>query len=308
MKLGKQVVRLPLHKVCEYIDWSMFFYTWEMPGQFPKILSSDKYGVQSRKLYFEAQTLLEDWIKYDRVKPCAAVGIWPANAVGDDIEFYGDESRKDIVAKFFCLRQQKEKTNSDDPFLCLSDFLYEREGGMDYCGAFAVTSGREISELAEAYKREKDDYSAILVQSLGDRLAEASTEYIHKRMRDEFGLANKEGFRADDEISSERLEFLIKKRYDGIRPAFGYPSLPDHSEKATVWKLMHVEESTGIQLTENFAMNPQGSTCGLVFFAPESHYFAVGKITEEQLSDYAARKGVPVSMMRKWLRHNLTDI
>ncbi len=305
MKLGKQVMELPLSKVCEYIDWSPFFYTWEMPGIFPRILESAKYGEQATKLYQDAQAVLSRWIGDGSIHLRAVFGIWAANAVGDDIVFYTDETRECPAATFFCLRQQKEKELPGEPYLCLADFLFEREDGMDYCGGFAVSSGHEIPAMTAAYKQAGDDYSAILVQSLGDRLAEASAEYVHKMMRDQFGLSAKEGFSVDEPMTPEHLEYLIKKRYDGIRPAIGYPSLPDHSEKATLWALLGAEEATGVKLTESFAMNPQGSTCGLVFFSPESHYFSVGKITREQVEDYAGRKGISHAAAEKWLKHNL---
>ena len=287
---------VPAREVAEHFDWSPFFWTWELKGKFPAILENEKYGEQAREIYDEAQRRLEDIIENDRIHLRAAYGFWPANRVGDDVEVYSDEDRSEQIATFHFLRQQMEK-NNDSPHFCLADFVAPKESGrIDYVGAFAVTAGYEIEAYARSFKDRNDDYTAIIIQALADRFAEGLAEYLHKKARENWGYGKNENLPVDD---------LIAEKYRGIRPAAGYPACPDHTEKAGLWELLQVEERTGITLTENFAMNPPSSVSGLYFAHPESRYFRVGKINRDQVEDYAARKGMSVQEVEKWLMPSL---
>jgi len=296
-KVGLQVWDdIALDAIYDHFDWSPFFWTWELRGKFPKILESSKYGEQAREIYEEAQRLVEDLIKNKRMRCRAAFGLWPANRVGDDVELYTDESRSEVLETFHFLRQQMEKDN-DQPYYSLADFVAPKESGrIDYLGAFAVTSGFEIEEYAESYKKNGDDYTSIMLQALGDRFAEALAEYLHKEVRKLWGYGSDEGLTVED---------LIEEKYRGIRPAAGYPACPDHTEKGPLWDLLNAEENTTIKLTESYAMTPAASVSGLYFAHPESRYFRVGKIGHDQVEDYAARKGMSVEEVEKWLRPNL---
>ena len=222
-------------------------------------------------------------------------GLFPANRLGDDVEIYTDESREKVLTKFHFLRQQIEKGDGT-PNWCLADFIAPRNSGTpslpDYIGAFAVTAGAEVKDLADAYKKQHDDYNAIMIEAIADRLAEAFAEYLHKRVRDEWGFGKTENLSSAD---------LIEEKYRGIRPAAGYPASPDHTEKGILWDLLAVEKNTGIQLTESFAMWPGSSVSGLYFGHPDSRYFAVGKLGKDQVEDLAQRKGKSVSEMERWL-------
>ncbi|MEZ4772953.1 MAG: methionine synthase [Bacteroidia bacterium] len=293
-KTGVQVFNhYDLAEISTYIDWTPFFYTWEMNGQFPKILDDAEKGTEARKLYEDAQAMLSRIIEEKWLEAHAVIGLFPANTVNDDdVEVYADESRTTLLTHFYNLRQQGEK--ADVPNTCLSDFIAPKETGLaDHIGAFAVTAGIGIEKKLAEFEADHDDYSSIMLKALADRLAEAFAELMHKRVRREFW-----GYAADENLSNTDL---IKEIYKGIRPAPGYPANPDHTEKVTLFDLLKVEENTGIQLTESLAMFPTSSVSGLYFSHPESRYFAVGKITREQVASYAARKGMEVSRMERWL-------
>jgi 5-methyltetrahydrofolate--homocysteine methyltransferase len=279
-----------------YIDWTPFFYAWELKGKFPKILDDPRLGSEARKLHEDAQQMLERLSAEGRVQPRSVCGCFPANSDGDDLRIFTDESRTQLQATFHTLRQQDSKANGK-PNQALADFIAPISSGRaDYLGAFAVTAGPEIEEIAHEYEAQHDDYHAILVKALGDRLAEAFAEYLHQQMRVAWGYGQ------DEQLSHEDL---IRERYRGIRPAPGYPAQPDHTEKRTIFELLEVEANTGIQLTEHFAMWPASSISGLYFSHPESRYFAVGKLTREQIEDYAQRKAFAFEEVERWLAPNL---
>ncbi len=289
---------IDLEEVVNYFDWSPFFWTWELKGSFPKILDNPKWGKQARELYNDAEKLLGEIVNEKKFNPSAIVGIWPANRVGDDIEIYSDESRSQIIKTVHFLRQQgQRKKANDQTFYCLSDFIIPKEiGKIDYIGGFAVTSGSKVDEYSKEFKNNNDDYTAIMIQALGDRIAEAMTEMIHKKVREIWGYGKKENLDNEE---------LIDEKYRGIRPAPGYPSCPDHTEKGILWKLLDAEKHTGITLTESYAMNPPSSVSGFYFAHPESRYFNLGKILEDQVEDYAKRKGQSIKETEKWLQPNL---
>jgi len=279
-----------------YIDWTPFFYAWELKGKFPKLLDDPQLGAEARKLYEDAQQMLKQFAEEGRVQPRGVCGFFPANSEGDDLRVFTDESRTQLQATFHTLRQQNPKTDGK-PNQALSDFVAPVGSGRgDYLGAFAVTAGPEIEAIAHEYEAQHDDYHAILAKALGDRLAEAFAEYLHQQMREAWGYGRDEQLTPED---------LIRERYRGIRPAPGYPAQPDHTEKRTLFKLLEVEANTGIQLTEHCAMWPASSISGLYFAHPDSRYFAVGKLTHEQVEDYAQRKGVPIAEVERWLAPNL---
>jgi len=281
-----------LEDVVPYIDWTPFFHTWELRGVYPKILQHEKHGEAATKLFSEAQTLLTEIVEKKQLQLRAAYGLFPANSVGDDVEVYTNGSRKHLRTKFHFLRQQLEKADGT-PNWCLADFIAPKSSGAgDYLGAFAVTAGIGLKEIVENYKAKHDDYNAIMAEALADRLAEAFAEYLHKRVRDEWGFGKAEGLTNKD---------LIDEKYRGIRPAGGYPASPDHTEKATLWDLLDAEQHTGIKLTESYAMWPGASVSGLYFAHPESKYFAVGKLGKDQVEDLSNRKGKTVSEMERWL-------
>lgn len=297
-KLGIQVFDdITVDEIVEYVDWSPLFWVWELKGVYPKILNHKKYGEQAKQLFNDAQKMMDDIIKNKRFNPRAIIGFWKANSVVDDIEVYSPDGKGETLTTLHFLRQQIYKgENSHD--LCLSDYIAPKETGItDYIGAFAVTSGEEVEELSSYYKNNNDDYNSIMVQALGDRLAEAYAELMHKKVRTEYW-----GYAKDENLSNEDL---IKEKYRGIRPAPGYPACPDHTEKGILWDLLKVEENTGIRLTENFAMTPPSSVSGFYFSHPESKYFNVGSILKDQVEDYAERKGMSVKEVEKWLFSNL---
>ena len=303
---GAKTLQPGLCELATFIDWTPFFHTWELRGVYPKIFQHEKHGEEARKLFADAQTLLEKIISGKWLSPRAVYGFFPANRVGDDVELYSDESRAKVLTTFHFLRQQIVKDDGS-PNWCLADFIApktvvaihdRRPDGThraplkDHVGAFAVTSGHGLKELIEKFKADHDDYNAIMAEALADRLAEAFAEFLHKRAREEWG------FGGNENLSSENL---IKEAYRGIRPAAGYPACPDHTEKGILWKLLDVEKHTGIKLTESFAMWPGSSVSGLYFAHPEAKYFAVGKLGKDQIEDYARRKGFSVSEAEKWL-------
>ena len=295
-KLGTEVIEVPTEEIIPYIDWSPLFWVWELKGTYPKIFEHKKYGKQAKTIFDEAQNLLKQIVKEKRFRPRAVVSFWPANSVGDDVEIYADNDRSKCIAKFHTLRQQKEKGGNEN-YTALSDFVAPINSGReDYIGGFVVTAGEEVEEFAGYFKNKNDDYSAIMVQALGDRIAEAMAEMMHKKMRDLWGYGKGENLSPED---------LIKEKYRGIRPAPGYPACPDHTEKETLWQLLDVEKNIGVKLTENFAIYPPSSVAGIYFGHPESKYFHVGQIDRDQIEDYAKRKGITIVEAEKWLRPNL---
>ena len=275
-----------------YFDWSPFFLAWDIPGVFPKLLDDARVGDAARKLYADAQVLLGRIKREGWFAPRAVTGFWAANSIGDDVQLYTDESKKTVAHTFHFLRQQGEKP-AGQTNLSLADFIAPKESGRtDYLGLFAVTAGGGVEEAAQRFRQNGDDYSAIIVQALGDRVAEAFAEYLHKLARDWSGYGLSEQLSPVD---------LIAERYRGVRPAPGYPACPEHSEKRTLFKALDVERAAGIHLTENFAMTPTSSVCGYYFNHPEAQYFGIGKIATDQLEDYARRLGVPVEHARRLL-------
>jgi 5-methyltetrahydrofolate--homocysteine methyltransferase len=282
-----------LAELAEYIDWTPFFQTWELTGRFPAILDDPKVGEVARSLYDDARKMLDLIVKENWFKAQATIGFWPANADGDDIAVYADDSRKQKIATFRTLRQQLEKREGRFN-AALSDFIAPVASGVpDYIGAFVVTAGIGEDVVADRFKNANDDYSSILCKALADRLAEAFAERLHARVRREFW-----GYAPDEALSPEQL---ILEQYHGIRPAPGYPAQPDHTEKATLFALLDAENNAGVKLTESFAMWPGSSVSGLYFSHPESFYFGVGKIERDQVEDYAARKGWSVAEAERWL-------
>jgi 5-methyltetrahydrofolate--homocysteine methyltransferase len=281
----------------EYIDWQPFFNAWEMKGRFPDILNNPVSGETARKLYDDAQEMLDTLIKEKWLTANGVIGFFPANAVGDDIEVYTDETRTEVVTKLHNLRQQGEHRDGI-PNRSLGDYIAPKDTGLaDYVGAFAVTTGLGSQEKIVEFKAANDDYSAILLESIADRLAEAFAERMHQRVRKEFW-----GFQPDEQLDNEAL---IGEKYVGIRPAPGYPACPEHTEKATLWELMDVKERTGIELTESMAMWPGAAVSGWYFSHPQSQYFVVGRMAQDQVADYAKRKGWTLQEAERWLGPNL---
>ena len=291
--LGRRVIDVPLSEIREYIDWTMFFAAWDLKGKYPKILEHEKIGEAARELFANGSALLDQIIEKDQLRAKAVYGFWPANRDGDDIVVWADESRKHELHRFHMLRQQAVKPG-EQPYYCLADYVAPA-GVADYIGAFAVTAGLGANELASQFEAANDDYQAIMVKALADRCAEAFAELLHARARREWCYGQ------DEDLSNEDL---IRERYRGIRPAFGYPACPDHTEKATLWKLLGASE-VGIELTEHFAMTPAASVSGLYLAHPESRYFSVGKLDQDQVQDYAARKSVELDEIERWLGPNL---
>jgi 5-methyltetrahydrofolate--homocysteine methyltransferase len=284
--------RVTLAELVPFIDWSPFFHSWELRGVYPKILQHEKHGEEARKLFADAQKLLEKIVSGKLLKPRAVYGLFPANRIGDDVELYTDDSRVKVLTTYHFLRQQIAKDDGT-PNWCLADFVAPKHPtSNDHIGAFAVTSGHGLKALVDKFKADHDDYNAIMAEALADRLAEAFAEFLHKRVRDEWGFGKLEKWTTVD---------LIQEKYRGIRPAAGYPACPDHTEKEILWKLLDVEATAGIKLTENFAMWPGSSVSGLYFAHPESKYFAVGKLGRDQLLDYHLRKGMTLQQVERWL-------
>jgi 5-methyltetrahydrofolate--homocysteine methyltransferase len=286
----------PLATLREFIDWTPFFHTWELKGVYPRILDDERQGEQARLLFAEANTLLDRIVAEKLLRARAVYGLFSANAIGDDVELYADETRSTTIERFHFLRQQANREGSE-PCRALSDFIAPRKTGLaDHIGAFAVTSGIGLQALCDSFRAQHDDYNAIMAEAIADRLAEAFAECLHKQVRDEWGYGRGENLDVDD---------LIHERYRGIRPAPGYPACPDHTEKGMLWKLLDVEANTGMRLTESFAMWPGSSVSGLYFAHPESRYFSLGKIGRDQVADYAERKGMSVAEVERWLGPNL---
>jgi 5-methyltetrahydrofolate--homocysteine methyltransferase len=294
--LGRRVLAdFPLAELVPFIDWTFFFSAWELKGKYPKILDHPEIGAAARELFENGQTLLRRMIDEKLVRASGVYGFWPAASEGDDIVLYTDEGRGTELARFYCLRQQR-RPEPGKPSRSLADFVAPRASGLsDHLGAFAVTAGLGEDEVAERFKREQDDYNAILVKVLCDRLAEAFAECLHQRVRREWGYG------AGEHLSGEDL---LAERYRGIRPAFGYPACPDHTEKGTLFTLLDAP-SIGITLTESYAMHPGASVSGIYLQHPQARYFTVGQIGRDQVEDYARRKGVSVGEAERWLSPNL---
>ncbi len=295
--LGARVFdSVPLEELVPYIDWSPFFHTWELAGRYPAILDDPIVGTEARRVFEDARALLAELVKDRSLTPKAVIGFYPANAVGDDIELYTDESRTTVLERLYTLRQQVDKGPETINY-ALGDFVAPKEtGSPDYVGAFAVTAGHGMEPLVQKYRADLDDYNAIMVEALADRLAEACAERMHKIVRDAWGYGLEEDLNTDD---------LIRERYRGIRPAPGYPACPDHTEKETIWRLLDAERNAGMKLTESFAMYPASSVSGLYFSHPQSRYFPVGKIERDQVEEYAVRRGWDKATAEKWLAPNL---
>ena len=287
---------ISLTDIRSYIDWSPFFMTWELKGKYPKILADRTVGAQAQELYDDANALLDQVIADDQLTANAVRAFWPAASDDDDIVVYRDESRSSELARFHCLRQQWERKGQKD-FRSLADYVAPVDSGRhDYIGGFVVTAGIGAHELAAKFKAELDDYKAIMVQAVADRLAEALAEMMHERTRVDWGFGNGEG------LSKEEL---IAEKYRGIRPAAGYPACPDHTEKRTLFDLLEAEKNTGVELTSSYAMMPGASVSGLYFGHPDARYFAVDRVTKDQVKDYARRKGQPIEEVERWLGPNL---
>jgi len=286
----------PLATLRDFIDWTPFFHTWGLKGVYPRILEHEGQGAQARQIFTEANALLDTIIEKNLITARGVYGLFPASAVGDDVELYADNAREKVLERFHFLRQQSNKEGSE-PCRSLADFIAPRETGLpDHIGAFAVTSGIGLKELCDGFRAQHDDYNAIMAEAIADRLAEAFAECLHKRVRDEWGYGCAEGLSNAD---------LIAEKYRGIRPAAGYPACPDHTEKGPLWHLLDVQANTGMLITESFAMWPGSSVSGLYFAHPESRYFSLGKIDRDQVTDYSARKGMSVAEVERWLGQNL---
>jgi 5-methyltetrahydrofolate--homocysteine methyltransferase len=293
-----------LEDLVPYIDWTFFFAAWELKGRFPAILDHPGHGAAARELYDEARVLLDRVVGERLLTPRGVYGFWPAHSSGEDVVVYRAESTPESrvpgpgpeILRFNMLRQQEE-TSAGTPSLSLADFVAPRQSNIDdFVGAFAVTTGHGVDELVAAFERDHDDYHAIMVKALADRLAEAFAEYLHARVRREWGYGAEERLTPDD---------LVAERYRGSRPAFGYPACPDHSEKSKLFTLLGAERA-GITLTDSFAMSPAASVSGLYFAHPNARYFTVGPIGRDQVADYATRKGMSVAEVERWLTPTLS--
>jgi len=295
--LGRRLLEnVPLETLRKYIDWSPFFLTWELKGKYPRIFEDPNLGEAARKLFDDANELLDRIIEDKSLTARGVYGFWPAASEGDDILLYADESRGQEIARFHGLRQQWER-KGQEAFYSLADFVAPAASGrQDYLGAFAVTAGIGADELAAKFNRDHDDYNSIMTKALADRLAEAFAEHLHAQARCDWGYGCNEALSNED---------LIEEKYRGIRPAPGYPAQPDHTEKRTLFQLLDAERATGIRLTESYAMHPAASVSGLYFAHPQARYFAVDRLTRDQVEDYARRKGKPLAEIERWLAPNL---
>ncbi len=290
---NKVFSNFPLERIREKIDWTPFFLLWEMKGKYPAIFNDKNSGSEAKKLFDEANKLLDEIISNKWLSANAVIGLYPANAAGDDIELYVNDKRKDNLAVLHTLRQQAEKTNND-PYYALSDFIAPKESALnDYIGCFAVTTGIGIEALLEKFAKENDDYSSIMTKALADRLAEAFAELMHEMVRKELW-----GYAKDENLTDTDI---IAEKYLGIRPAPGYPAQPDHTEKQIIFDLLEAEDKAGIKLTESYAMYPASSVSGLYFSHPGSKYFNVGKLNRDQITEYAKRKNMSVEEIERWL-------
>jgi 5-methyltetrahydrofolate--homocysteine methyltransferase len=284
---------ISLEDLIPYIDWSPFFHTWELRGRYPAIFDDPVVGKQARELFDDAQQLLERIRSQKLLTARGVFAFWPAKAIGDDVEVYSDDARAERLATFHFLRQQMKKPSGQFNH-SLADYI--APNSIDYLGGFAVTAGVGADELAAKFAADHDDYNAILTKALADRLAEAFAEFLHREARIAWG------FGREEKLSQEEL---LREKYRGIRPAAGYPASPDHTEKRTLFDLLDAEKQTGVVLTESFAMHPGASVSGLYFSHPDSKYFGVGQIGDDQVRDYAARKNAGVDYVQKWLAPNI---
>jgi 5-methyltetrahydrofolate--homocysteine methyltransferase len=286
----------PLATLRAFIDWSPFFHTWELKGVYPRIFDHPQQGAQARQIFEEGNALLDKIVADHLLTAHGVYGFFHASAIGDDIELYADPTRREVLAHLHFLRQQANREGGE-PCRSLADFIAPKETGLaDYIGAFAVTSGTGLRELCAGFRARHDDYSAIMAEALADRLAEAFAECLHKRVREEWRYGCGENLSNQD---------LIDEKYRGIRPAPGYPACPDHTEKDVIWQLLDAQTNAGIELTESYAMWPGSSVSGLYFAHPQSRYFHVGKIDRDQAADYAARKGMILKEVERWLGPDL---
>jgi 5-methyltetrahydrofolate--homocysteine methyltransferase len=286
---------VPLQELREIIDWTPFFQTWELSGRYPQILDDAVVGAQARELFADAQAMLDTIIAERWLTAKATAGLWRAQSSGDDVDLVDADGRATDTLHF--LRQQAEKP-LDRPNLCLADFIAPADSGReDWVGAFVVNAGLGIDAHVARFEATFDDYNSILLKSLADRLAEACAEWLHRQVRRELWA-----YAPDELLDTEQL---VREDYVGIRPAPGYPACPEHSEKATIFRLLDAERSVGAQLTESFAMLPASSVSGFFFSHPRSQYFVVGRLSREQVADYAARKGVALLQAERWLATNL---
>jgi 5-methyltetrahydrofolate--homocysteine methyltransferase len=293
---AKTLPAFPLEKLADYIDWSPFFLTWELKGKYPRIFEDPHVGPEAKKLFDDAQRLLQQIVAKKLFTANAVYGFWPANSLGDDIVVYADESRSRELCRFHALRQQWQRKGTTT-YYSLADFIAPADSGrLDYLGAFAVTAGLGTEELTRRFDADHDDYNSIMAKALADRLAEAFAECLHHQARRDWGYGRDESWTNED---------LIAERYRGIRPAPGYPACPDHTEKRTLWQLLDVERQAGIKLTESCAMWPAASVSGLYFAHPQARYFAVDMLNRDQVEDYARRKGIPLTEAHRWLAPNL---
>jgi 5-methyltetrahydrofolate--homocysteine methyltransferase len=289
--LGRRRVEVPLDALVPFLDWTFFFNAWDLKGRVPGIFEHPQYGHAARDLYDNAQALLARITREASLTASGVYGFWPAASEGDDIVLYADESREAEAVRFPMLRQ-REIIADDKPNRSLADFVAPAASGCrDYVGAFAVTAGIGADALVAVFERDQDDYHAIMVKALADRLAEAFAEYLHARVRREWGYGRDERLTADE---------IVAEKYRGIRPAFGYPACPDHTEKGKLFALLGAEEA-GLALTESFAMTPAASVSGLYFANPRARYFVVGRLGGDQLADYARRKGISIEEAERWL-------
>jgi 5-methyltetrahydrofolate--homocysteine methyltransferase len=295
--IGVRVLdNFPLAELRPFIDWTPFFHTWGLKGIYPRILNHAEQGTHAQQIFDDGNALLDVMIDKKAICARGVYGFFAANSDGDDIQLYTDTTRQDVLTRFHCLRQQAGREGAE-PCRSLADFIAPAETGLaDSIGAFAVTTGLGLKDFCDTFRANHDDYNAIMAEALADRLAEAFAEYLHKRVRDEWGFGCTEGLTPEQ---------MIDVGYRGIRPAPGYPACPDHTEKGTLWSLLDVEERTGIQLTENFAMWPGSSISGIYFAHPQSRYFSLGKIGRDQVEDYAARKAMTLKEAERWLGPNL---
>jgi len=284
----------PLDEIRKFIDWTPFFTTWELKGKYPDIFESKDYGSEAKKIFDDANKLLDKIVSEKLLTANGVFRILPANSSGDDIEIYSDDSRTGILATFHTIRQQTIKSQGI-PNIALADFISPKEGGIkDYIGLFAVTTGIGIEKIVSQFEKDHDDYNSIMTKAAADRLAEAFTELLHLKVRREYW-----GYAVDEKLSNDEL---ITEKYAGIRPAPGYPAQPDHTEKLTIWNLLDTERNAAISLTESMAMSPAASVSGLFFAHPESKYFTTGKIGKDQVDDYRKRKGISLKEAERWLR------
>ncbi len=282
-----------LNALIERIDWTPFFSAWELAGRYPRILEDEVVGQEAKKLMADGQTMLKQIVDEQWLQARGVIGFFPANSVGDDIQIYSDDTRTDVTHTLHHLRQQDKKKNTQ-PNYCLSDYIAPKTSGIaDYIGGFAVTTGHKIEEKIAEFEADNDDYQSIMLKVLADRLAEAFAEHMHERVRKEFWA-----YEAEEDLSNEEL---IKEKYRGIRPAPGYPACPDHTEKATLWKMLEPEQNAGMTITESFAMLPTAAVSGWYFAHPESRYFSVTRIQQDQVIDYAERKDMDMMSAERWL-------